>query len=109
MAGVQRSGIDRCVRALFTETEMNFEEWFEQYAPTAPESLDDCAKSAWKAGVMAERESCAKALEDAGRYGKSITSCGKTRMPAVNVLHQMAKQIRARSNALANAPASAGD
>ncbi len=77
---------------------MNFEEWFEQYAPTAPESLDDCAKSAWEAGVMAERESCAKALEDAGRYGTSITSCGKTRMPAVNVLHQMAKQIRARSN-----------
>lgn len=30
---------------------MTFEKWFEQYAPTAPESLDDCAKAAWEAGA----------------------------------------------------------
>lgn len=30
---------------------MTFEKWFESYAPTAPESLDDCALAAFQAGA----------------------------------------------------------
>jgi hypothetical protein len=30
---------------------MTFEKWFESYAPTAPESLDDCALAAYQAGA----------------------------------------------------------
>ena len=30
---------------------MTFNEWFESYAPTAPETLDDCGNDAWKAGA----------------------------------------------------------
>lgn len=33
---------------------MGFEKWFEQYAPTAPECLDECARAAWYAGAEAE-------------------------------------------------------
>lgn len=37
---------------------MTFEEWFNRYAPTAPELLDECAKAAWDAATLAERERC---------------------------------------------------
>lgn len=42
---------------------MEFEQWFEQYAPTAPEILDECAKAAWDAATKAEREACAHECE----------------------------------------------
>lgn len=39
---------------------MTFDQWFEGYAPTAPEVLDECARAAWYAAVSAEREACAQ-------------------------------------------------
>ncbi len=42
---------------------MKFEEWFNDYAPTAPEYLDDCAKDAWFAAVNECREAVAKAFD----------------------------------------------
>jgi hypothetical protein len=52
---------------------MTFEEWFNGYAPTAPEALDDCAKAAWDAAtlaaVSAERERWTARVEEAFRDG----------------------------------------
>lgn len=31
---------------------MEFEKWFEGYAPTAPETLDECASDAWNAALQ---------------------------------------------------------
>lgn len=41
---------------------MTFEKWFESYAPTAPESLDDCALAAFRAGA-ASRDAEVAALQ----------------------------------------------
>lgn len=43
----------------------SFEDWFEGYAPKAPEYLDDCARDAWKAGQAAERERMRSLIEAA--------------------------------------------
>lgn len=40
-----------------------FEKWFNSYAPTAPELLDDCAWAAWQAATAMEREDCAKVCD----------------------------------------------
>lgn len=40
-----------------------FDEWFAQYAPTAPERLDDCAADAWAAAMAAAAEAAAKRQE----------------------------------------------
>ena len=48
---------------------MRFEKWFESYAPTAPESLDDCALAAFQAGAAsrdAEIEELLAALKPFG-------------------------------------------
>lgn len=97
---------------------MTFYEWFEGYAPTAPEILDECAKAAWDAafrdgyekGVAAfheavamEREACAKACET-GDVNEAIIPpewlehCDTDDEEAMTRLY-CAAAIRMRSNA----------
>lgn len=88
---------------------MGFEKWFEQYAPTAPECLDECAKAAWKAGfesgatyfheaVKIEREECAKVCEK--QYVDAIGSGCEEDFAFNTALEKAAAEIRARSNTL---------
>ena len=72
---------------------MTFEEWFDGYAPTAPEVLDDCAKAAWDAATLAEREECAVECERMMMYSGAAQEA-----PAHNDVWQAAQAIRARAN-----------
>ena len=68
---------------------MTFDKWFAGYAPTAPECLDDCAKAAWEAGELSEREACASLI--AGDELWMIASKEERR--------ELAESILERSNA----------
>ena len=48
---------------------MTFDMWFSQYAPTAPECLDDCARDAWNAAIFAERNATNAVMTDAEILG----------------------------------------
>lgn len=50
-----------------------FEKWFEGYAPTAPDSLDDCAWAAWRAATERAAKVCDK------QHDRAITSAGASR------------------------------
>ena len=43
---------------------MEFEKWFEKYAPTAPEISVECARAAWDAATKAERERICAAIKE---------------------------------------------
>lgn len=75
--------------------EMNFDKWFDEYAPTAPEILDDCAKAAWDAATLAEREACAQLVEKTG----VMTFMNESYINQVREAREtFANAIRARSN-----------
>lgn len=44
---------------------MEFDRWFNEYAPKAPEYLDDCARDAWNAAIAAERDATKSVMADA--------------------------------------------
>ena len=63
---------------------MTFEKWFESYAPTAPESLDDCALAAFRAGA-ASRDAEIAALKTTPAHMRQDLHC---------VVSDIAQQVR---------------
>ena len=68
---------------------MTFDKWFEQYAPHAPELLDQCAKDAWEAGAQEEGFAVLKAMlevfdimGDASRFRAALAAAVAKRTPS---------------------------
>jgi len=82
---------------------MTFEKWFESYAPTAPECLDDCARAAWNAGQAAERRECGEmANKQAARILAANTYRGRVNQAAsfaAGLFEELGMTIRARGDA----------
>ena len=65
---------------------MTFDEWYEKQYPNVCDY--ETAKEIWQAATLAEREECAKLVENRAEPNTKFTA-----------LHRAAKAIHARSNA----------
>lgn len=76
---------------------MTFDEWFNKYAPTAPEYLDDCVRDAWEAATSAKLEEERAECEEQAR----LNGMGAEREAALLANVEMLERELAKANKLA--------